>query len=554
MSPIAEPLGGLLPQFSDTPPANPPSPATPPARRAEAAAVVAGLALTVLPIAWLGGVQFGGMDGGVLSNAAWMTYLGYRPYADFDTQCPPFYFIAGWLAFALFGVRWMSLVYFAALFASITFGWHWLLLRRLPLELGWRLAIALATQALTLVPIGWGHYNQLTAIAAALFLTAALGWTARPPDWRGWLHLTFATALLSLMKPNVAGLLIACAFPIVAAQRGWFWKSCASLVVAAGMAIACMSIFGMSPVDMLRSYLGTGNRLANRENFANCLYLTGPVESGPTLCATVPLVIALLCLSVAAFANRDWLRRYWRLMALAWVGFAASFAGMCTNAEHNMVDLPVLVVGVIALTAWRQPAWLAGKWGTASLAFVFAGTAQLLLIAGFITVNRTRIHDIGAYKFWEPGATQSIQDPVFFRGVAGGPILRTVLSQVNDVLRVTDDKNTTIYFGPRMDFGYAAYGIEPPRGLPLWWTGLGEVSTAVQMEQVRRFQQLDPKVCIFLVDDYTWMPSALLEHLRDNYDLYQTGLLSVHIRKGPWRAVPVKKVEGPGSAIRKQNP
>lgn len=38
-----------------------------------------------------GNLQFTGMDGGVLVNSAYMSFLGYKPYVDFTTAVPPYF-------------------------------------------------------------------------------------------------------------------------------------------------------------------------------------------------------------------------------------------------------------------------------------------------------------------------------------------------------------------------------------------------------------------------------------------------------------------------------
>lgn len=83
-------------------------------------AVVLAIVLAIIVLN-RGNIQFGGMDGGVLVNAAWQLHLGYRPYVDVVTAVPPLFLIGNDLAFDFWGVNWRAMVRITAVFAATSY-------------------------------------------------------------------------------------------------------------------------------------------------------------------------------------------------------------------------------------------------------------------------------------------------------------------------------------------------------------------------------------------------------------------------------------------------
>jgi hypothetical protein len=63
----------------------------------------------------------------------------------------------------------------------------------------------------------------------------------------------------------------------------------------------------------------------------------------------------------------------------------------------------------------------------------------------------------------------------------------------------------TVFFGPRMEFGYAVFGRRPLEGLPLLWDPGNMFSPERLPALLLRFQQHDPDVLIFVKNDFTRM-------------------------------------------------
>jgi len=102
---------------------------------------------------------------------------------------------------------------------------------------------------------------------------------------------------------------------------------------------------------------------------------------------------------------------------------------------------------------------------------------------------------------------------------------------MNTVLTDADyvgQPDAPVFFGPRIDFGYAAYGVHPYPGLPTWWEFFSQDSQGQTDVMVERFKRAHFKLCIFLHRDYTFLPARLTEYLNQAYQVYDTGELTIY--------------------------
>jgi hypothetical protein len=146
-----------------------------------------------------------------------------------------------------------------------------------------------------------------------------------------------------------------------------------------------------------------------------------------------------------------------------------------------------------------------------------------------------------------------------------GPILNDVFMEVNQVLLENGipgpgDSQKKVFFGPRIDFCYAAYHIPFEPGLPICWEKIasshsGEkyptgiymaAGMAAPSRWIRPGEPLDPRViafiharfdlCIFLVGyegiaDMSYMPSDIRAELHDHYKMEYRDYIVVFTRK-----------------------
>src|ERR1017187_9686411 len=199
--------------------------------------------------------QFDGFDYNILIDLGWRQILGQRPYIDFPATTPPGFHLGIKYAFELFGVNWDATLYFSAIFACATFLWmYWtmtlLKMGRLP-----SLAVAFAIECAAMLTHCFWSYNNSTLILAAVFLLSCLVYE-RDPD-RAGVQVSYLTSLplLSLMKPNIAGLMIAGGVLLLfLATR----RKLRLVMLTLGAVVAALAVLALNHISvgaMLTSYL-----------------------------------------------------------------------------------------------------------------------------------------------------------------------------------------------------------------------------------------------------------------------------------------------------------
>jgi hypothetical protein len=479
-------------------------------------------AVLVAAILHFGMIQFGGFDGSALLQGAWRYYQGQAPYTEIIAPgVPPSYLVFPGLAFHLFGVTWHSIVLMTALYAAATLLVQYAMLRRLRFGMPAALGTAFAIQAVSLLPISWWHYNQATAVAGALFVTASVLFLRERGLWSDILFVA-STVLLSWMKINVAGLLLAGVGIVMLCRCGRRWRYLACMTVAVAVSVAAMCAARVSPPALIHSLLEASGRVGSLRMLKMCLWTVDADEAVTTLAVAAVLVAS--CGALLWRCRREILRdgEGRAVLAIAILSFIAGFAGMATNLEHNMVDTPCVFTGVVLVFSLTRPA-AALPWstGTARMVVMVALCIGLLATLGVANAfSRNRIASIGPGMFYEAGPTVALSQPELFSGLQSSPRLALDLRDIQSVLDALPPgirQEGRVFFGPRMEFGYPAYGITPPPGMSVWWMGTGEGRPETVHAVVETFRRWNPVCCIFLRDDFTYMPPELLRHLAENY-------------------------------------
>ena len=502
-------------------------------------------------IQYLGMIQFGGMDGGSVVHAAWQYYQGYVPYQDNITVRSPAHVVLPGLAFCVFGCKWSSLVLMTAIFAVIMLVLHFWMLRLLDWDYVWCFALAILTQSVTSLPISWWWYNQTASVSAAVFVAAAAALIYRPRSICVFAVLIFSTIVLSWMKANMAGPLLAGVYLVLLASSRTRLASLFCGVIATAVSIALLYACRVDPILMIQSVLSTGNRLYDPQMYITSLFQPALLEAKMTYLSLIPIIVAWVLyvrrrpksLAPAPGAKQ--------VLAVAIVSFVVAFWAMATNNEQKMSDFPLIFTGMLliafnlAVLPEKRPAdprdpYPASQkspphrrvplfWWDVPLpqAWILAGITYLCFFGIACAWNRTRIYSIGLGLFWEPSVLEKpISGPSVFEGMYVGRRMKVSLEEMGDILNdpskvgVTDpqeDLTSSVFFGSRIDFGYAEYNKMPPKGMPLIWPGTGEMSQSLVDQAVVRFKQWRPRLCFFPTNDTTYLPREIQDFLKDNY-------------------------------------
>jgi hypothetical protein len=315
------------------------------------------------------------------------------------------------------------------------------------------------------------------------------------------------------MKPNVAGLLVLgiSAVLFLSAEH----RARVAALSALGLAIfsGWLAAERLYLPDVVRGYLSISARGFSLRQFLQDL-------------SAREKVAALLLLAASLL---PWLTRFRssggdaRGRRLALVAALAGLYGFVTNGEHKLVDLPLLLLALwwlgecdalqappLAPANDRRLAW----WRS-----YVAGLAACLVLSGVVVgALRHRVHAIGRGAFFEPTvSSRRLQSP-FFSRLEASPRLVEVESELAGLLASASPSRP--YFGPRMQWAYAAFRYPSPSGQPVWWhPGVTyPASRGVEALFIDWWIAADYDLVVFLNRDVTYLPPEFLAAIAERYE------------------------------------
>lgn len=521
--------------------------------------------------------QFGGFDHSALVDTAWRIASQQKPYEDFYLTTPVGFYLGAGLAFSLWGATWTALVGMSIVFALVSFALLTACLRSYAPP-GLSIGLALACELLAMGVTSYWWYNSITAIAACAFLAAAVAFVRRPSSWAATGGLTLATFLLLLMKPNTAGLLVVLVVAILLSLREAVRRLAVALVASSALLLALLAALGISPLAVMGSYM----EIARTRGLPSAVYFTQHKPGEAYL--TIPLVLMAL-LPLATIAKpivrilHDRPARHTQALFIAAAGALTGLLGMFTDSDSNLVvGVPLVLISSLSLFLWL---WAEGSadnrihpligaamvalagaalvgvtelslgpsltarealWGLslfaagASLALWAVGDLRpALLLTGMLVFmaavallagrERLRVKYIGPGVFYSDEPLVEIPEVRFFEGMVVSPRLRGV---VEDIALALDDTSIRpaqpsldVYFGPRLEFAYAAFQLPSPTHLPIWYDAGNSYAEAAGETIVRSFLSRAFDLAIFLKTeagpDFTYLPQPIIEDIGSHY-------------------------------------
>jgi hypothetical protein len=538
-----------------------------------------------------GHMQMGGFDHSALVDTAWRMVNHQQPYRDFYLTTPIAFYLGAGLAFSIWGVKWSALVWVAIVYALVTF-----LLMSIsfasfaPPQFSIGLPLTCEILAMGVASFWW--YNSITAVTACVFIAAAVVLARRPSSWRAISMFALATFLLLMMKPNIAGLLGVLVVGVLASLREMRRRLFIALAVSVAALIALLAALGISPLEVVRNYM----EIARTRGLPSVVYFT--MDKPGEAYVTIPFIVLCL-LPVAhllkpiahSFCQRP--ARRAQVPLICAVGVLTGGLAMFTNSDSNLaIGIPLMLISGINLTLWLVREGLAGDdvgigfaaaeaaavaatligmsllglyrspdirqvlWGIClfgvvacvllgvtrvrTLSVLMTGTLALFACVGLIVGNaRLRVKYVGPSAFYTDGPLVEIPDVPFFDRFLVSPELREVVGEIEDALARfavrPDDPLANVYFGPRIEFAYAAFGLPSPKHLPVWYhPGVSYPEDAGEAV-VQAYLASDFRTAIFLrvADnaDFLFLPSQITEFILSNYQRVDYPGIIVFTRK-----------------------
>jgi hypothetical protein len=189
----------------------------------------------------------------------------------------------------------------------------------------------------------------------------------------------------------------------------------------------------------------------------------------------------------------------------------------------------VMAVIMIGSSRWRGPARV-GRWSLVLvLVIAMSGAA-----ATYVGARRLRVRGNGVELFYSerPGVKVDLQ---FFRGFSVSPGLKATTNQIATVLseyRALGYDTSNIFFGIRLEFAYAAFGIPSPKQIAVWWDSTAAYPPSDEPQIVKRFLAHRFPLCVFYgkVPDFSNLPWNIVQDLKRNYRRVSYSEITVFLR------------------------
>lgn len=219
-----------------------------------------------------------------------------------------------------------------------------------------------------------------------------------------------------------------------------------------------LKVHGSSVHQVLGSYLSVANRGLSLVQFMQDLTPLEKVLSLLALCGScLPWIGAVLKPARLASARS----------AISLFALAAGTYGFISNNDLKVVDLPLQLLSGIFLIALpegsKMKLTIPGPWKLYLVAFLSVLTS--VSIAQAVTRHRVQIMGYGLFFEYELRDAPLSND--FFRGLDAGNNLEAAIERISDLTSLPNRR--PIFFGPRLQWAYAAFRIGSPRNEPIWW-------------------------------------------------------------------------------------
>lgn len=443
--------------------------------------------------------QFGAWDFNILIDTGWRQVLGQRPYVDFVTPNPPGFNLGIKYAYELFGVNWDANLYFCAIFACLTFLWmYWLMVR---LEMGRlpSMVTAFAIECAAMLTLCFWWYNNSVLILAAVFFLSCLACAIKAPSSLVDASYFLSLMLLSLMKPNIAGVTIVGGLFLLFMVTDRKVRLILLTLAAAVAAVGVLLIHHVSIPALLVSYLSAAKGRGSITAHLSYLQMS-PSDRHAALLWISLLSIPLLGLvpkMVRLALNREW---KWIAIGLFFpLALLVAIYGLSTNGEVRDAECTLLLAAGAVLTfglRWNGP---------------FLRRFYIAIVCASIVGNlyygamRVRVFGIGPRVFFEWQDNQSRIDSGFLKNMRVGSTMIEVQRELGAALKA----NPGPYFlGPRLEFDYAVFGLVSPEHLPVYWQPgtsfpASQEEALIELWQSQRFRTL-----IFMKSNFAYGPNA----------------------------------------------
>ena len=481
--------------------------------------------------------RFGGYDLSPLIDSGWRVLSGQVPNRDFICTFPPLLYLTVVAAFKVFGVCWFAITVVSVIvpFAIAVAGLRLFLVTRKRLGDSAVLVLSLAYTVALILPLltvghlwhsSWTEMFALYAFAATFALLQLTG-APRAVYTEPLVHLCVAETGLFLGKPNTAFVaLLFCT--LVLLLKGANWHK--GLLALAASLIVSSLLLALAHTSLLQT-AHVYSQLSSRfypQGFFDGIFVKPNVIAGIENLSIYLPVLPLLLWVLVVVVGRLVRKRAGAVDLLAAGACIVSVVSLGTNVEFRIVDTVCIVFGAAMLGSTG-----AGSARRFAGAYIFA-LYTLCCFAVFYAATRARMQAVGEWGSEDCGVTPIRRTDRFFGDFHNCAPFFSLLAETDQA--VAAHPGARVFFGPRMEFLYARERLASPKGLPLWWHPGSSFPLAAVPAILQAWQDDRPDLLIFLKDDRTRMPPALLDAINRDYVASSTPVIPVP----PGTPVPVQ--------------
>lgn len=462
--------------------------------------------------------QYGSWDYNTLVDTGWRQVLRQRPYVDFPTTTPPGFNLGIALAYAVFGVSWNATLYFAAVFASGTFLWDCWLMARLSMTWPAAIGVSFSIECASMMTGCFWWFNNGTLILAAIFFLSCLALGREPSSRTLQVSYVFSLALLSLMKPNIAGILIVGGILFLIAVADNKKVSLGLSIAGLALAVGLLLITHVSIAGMVRNYAAIA---AGRVGAGNGHY---GIRAASHLMRLIALFwVAMLSIPLLGLISSATRKLFGHDRKALAIGIFCAFSlvvslyGLLTNSDVPELECTVLIAAGAVLT-------FALAWTSARIRSAFV-VALVLLVCRDLSygAKRTRVQSIGMHAFFEFSDNEHRIESGYLKDMR---VSSTMIEVEREVHLAKAENPGSIFFGPRLEFNYAVLRLPSPEHLPVLWDPGASFSESEDSKVIETWKQHSFKTLIFLNVNsplfpeglvYTYYPKELREVIDNDY-------------------------------------
>lgn len=414
------------------------------------------------------------------------------------------------MAFSWFGVFWSSIIKLNVLYILLTYSWMYAVTRKVFENRLLALILVITCETTSMVLTSYWWYNPVTSITVELYVACIAAVLLRPDTVWLWLSLCLSLLLTALMKPNMSGIAIIGGTFALLWDPKTRWRTLAVSLAAFLLWLDLLYMRGVTITQVLGGYLSVISRVNTSGFFGRDWNLNQKFLAWSCAVAMIPIWVR-----VAWFRSR--LRQQQALLVLAGFGFLVSIYGFYSNVETKLMDLSLGIVSGAILVGQMQAE-------RRSLRISAGWISYLILVCSIFTftaigeaITRDRLQGMGMGLFYEYHTEDAPLNNSFFTGMRAGHNLHVTVNAISSLCASRHVEH--IFFGPRLEWAYAAFHIASPKRQPSWWDP--GVSFPIKDEKLYVTRWIDAQFNpVVLLDLYGFEPD-LLHSISQSYVLDQ---------------------------------